>query len=40
VKALSREIHSRGREHTAQKGIIVADTKFEVGTIDGELPST
>jgi phosphoribosylaminoimidazole-succinocarboxamide synthase len=40
VKALSLEIHSRGREHTAQKGIIVADTKFEVGTIDGELPST
>src|SRR5215472_17180030 len=37
VKKLSLEIYSRGREHAAQKGIIVADTKFEFGTIDGEL---
>src|SRR6266545_4671409 len=37
VKMLSLEIYSRGREHAAQKGIIVADTKFEFGTIDGEL---
>jgi phosphoribosylaminoimidazole-succinocarboxamide synthase len=37
VKTLSLEIYSRGREHAAQKGIIVADTKFEFGTIDGEL---
>jgi phosphoribosylaminoimidazole-succinocarboxamide synthase len=37
VKALSLEIYSRGREHAAQKGIIVADTKFEFGTIDGGL---
>ncbi len=37
VKKLSLEIYSRGREHAAQKGIIVADTKFEFGTVDGEL---
>src|SRR5262249_31819104 len=37
VKALSLEIYSRGREHAAQCGIIVADTKFEFGTVDGEL---
>ncbi|HEU5313573.1 MAG TPA: phosphoribosylaminoimidazolesuccinocarboxamide synthase [Candidatus Udaeobacter sp.] len=37
VKTLSLEIYSRGREHAAQKGIIVADTKFEFGMIDGEL---
>src|SRR5215831_17773925 len=37
VKALSLEIYSRGRDHAAQKGIIVADTKFEFGTVDGEL---
>jgi len=37
VKTLSLEIYSRGRDHAAQKGIIVADTKFEFGTTDGEL---
>jgi phosphoribosylaminoimidazole-succinocarboxamide synthase len=37
VKTLSLEIYSRGRDHAAQKGIIVADTKFEFGTVDGEL---
>jgi phosphoribosylaminoimidazole-succinocarboxamide synthase len=37
VKELSLEIYSRGSEHAAQKGIIVADTKFEFGTIDGDL---
>jgi phosphoribosylaminoimidazole-succinocarboxamide synthase len=37
VKALSLEIYSRGRDYAAQKGIIVADTKFEFGTMDGEL---
>src|SRR6267378_5036436 len=37
VKTLSLEIYSRGREHAAQKGIIVADTKFEFGIVDGEL---
>ena len=37
VKTQSLEIYSRGREHAAQHGIIVADTKFEFGTVNGEL---
>src|ERR1700757_1132860 len=37
VKTLSLEIYSRGRDHADQRGIIVADTKFEFGTLDGEL---
>ena len=37
VKTLSLEIYSRGCEYAAQRGIIVADTKFEFGTIDREL---
>ena len=37
IKDLSLEIYSRGRDHAGQRGIIVADTKFEFGTIDGEL---
>src|SRR5881409_3485146 len=37
VKALSLEIYSRGRDHAAQAGIIVADTKFEFGTVDDKL---
>jgi phosphoribosylaminoimidazole-succinocarboxamide synthase len=37
VRDLSLKIYSEGREHAAGRGIIVADTKFEFGTIDGEL---
>src|SRR5438445_4520696 len=37
VKALSLEIYSRGREHAEECGIIVADTKFEFGAVDGDL---
>jgi phosphoribosylaminoimidazole-succinocarboxamide synthase len=37
VKTLSLEIYSRGRDHADQRGIIVADTKFEFGTVDGDL---
>src|SRR3979490_1979935 len=37
VKELSLEIYSRGRDHAAQRGIIVADTKFEFGTIGNQL---
>lgn len=37
VKDLSLEIYSRGRDHAAQHGIIVADTKFEFGVVDGKL---
>ncbi|HEX4653081.1 MAG TPA: phosphoribosylaminoimidazolesuccinocarboxamide synthase [Candidatus Udaeobacter sp.] len=37
VKALSLDIYSRGRDYAADRGIIVADTKFEFGTVDGDL---
>ncbi len=37
VKVLSLEIYSRGRDYAAQRGIIVEDTKFEFGTVDGDL---
>src|SRR5216110_3682547 len=37
VKALSLEIYLRGRDHAAQAGIIVADTKFEFGVVNGDL---
>jgi phosphoribosylaminoimidazole-succinocarboxamide synthase len=37
VKELSLKIYSEGREHAAGRGIIVADTKFEFGTVDGKL---
>ena len=37
VKDLSLEIYSRGRDHAAERGIIVADTKFEFGTREGDL---
>jgi phosphoribosylaminoimidazole-succinocarboxamide synthase len=37
VRKLSLQIYSAGRDHAAQHGIIVADTKFEFGTIDGKL---
>ena len=37
VKDLSLEIYSRGRDHAGQRGIIVADTKFEFGQVDGKL---
>jgi phosphoribosylaminoimidazole-succinocarboxamide synthase len=37
VKNLSLEIYSKGRDHAANCGIIVADTKFEFGQRDGKL---
>jgi len=37
VKKLSLDIYSRGRAHADQCGIIVADTKFEFGTVDEDL---
>lgn len=30
-------VYTRGRDHAAARGIIIADTKFEFGLIDGEL---
>ena len=37
VKSLSLQIYSAGRDHAAKHGIIVADTKFEFGTIGDRL---
>ena len=34
---LSIELYKRGRDHAAEKGIIIADTKFEFGIFEGEL---
>jgi phosphoribosylaminoimidazole-succinocarboxamide synthase len=37
VQDLSLQIYSAGRDHAAQRGIIVADTKFEFGQLGDEL---
>src|SRR6266404_4478915 len=37
ARDLSLQIYSAGRDHAGQRGIIVADTKFEFGTVDGKL---
>jgi phosphoribosylaminoimidazole-succinocarboxamide synthase len=34
---ISLELYRRGSEWAAERGLIVADTKFELGFIDGEL---
>ena len=37
VEKLSLEIYSAGRDYASERGIIVADTKFEFGTLDRRL---
>ncbi len=37
VKTLSLDIYSRAAAYARQRGIIIADTKFEFGMIDGRL---
>ena len=37
VKELSLRIYTAGREHAAERGIIVADTKFEFGLLGDDL---
>ncbi|MFV0421469.1 phosphoribosylaminoimidazolesuccinocarboxamide synthase [Oleidesulfovibrio sp.] len=37
IERLSIEIFSRGREYAEGRGIIIADTKFEFGLIDGQV---
>jgi phosphoribosylaminoimidazole-succinocarboxamide synthase len=37
VEAVSIDIFSQGREFAESKGIIIADTKFEFGMLNGEL---
>ncbi len=37
LESLSLAIYSRGRDVAAEKGIIIADTKFEFGLCDGQI---
>ncbi len=37
VRDLSLQIYTEGRNYARERGIIIADTKFEFGRIDGEL---
>jgi phosphoribosylaminoimidazole-succinocarboxamide synthase len=37
VRELSLQIYTAGRDHATQRGIIVADTKFEFGVLGGKL---
>ena len=37
VRALSLQIYTEARNYARERGIIIADTKFEFGKIDGEL---
>ena len=37
ARDISLEAYQRGADYAAERGIIIADTKFEMGFIDGEL---
>ena len=37
LRALSLNVYSQGARHALEKGIIIADTKFEFGLINGEI---
>jgi phosphoribosylaminoimidazole-succinocarboxamide synthase len=37
ARDVSLELYSRGAERAAERGILIADTKFELGLIDGKL---
>jgi phosphoribosylaminoimidazole-succinocarboxamide synthase len=37
ARALSLAVFTAGAAHAAERGIVVADTKFELGLVDGEL---
>jgi phosphoribosylaminoimidazole-succinocarboxamide synthase len=37
VRDVSLELYRRGAEWARERGIIIADTKFELGLVDGEL---
>lgn len=37
LRDLSIKVYSTARDHAAEQGIIIADTKFEFGTIDGRI---
>ena len=37
VEALTLDLYKRGREYADERGILIADTKFEFGILDGEI---
>jgi phosphoribosylaminoimidazole-succinocarboxamide synthase len=37
ARDVSLELYTRGAEWAAERGIIIADTKFELGLVDGDL---
>ncbi|MBQ7694839.1 MAG: phosphoribosylaminoimidazolesuccinocarboxamide synthase, partial [Lentisphaeria bacterium] len=37
IRDLSHKVYSTARDYAASRGIIVADTKFEFGIIDGKV---
>ncbi len=37
LRDLSLQIYSTARDHAASRGVIIADTKFEFGTVDGKI---
>ena len=37
MRDLTLEIYGRGADHAAERGLLLADTKFEFGHVDGEL---
>lgn len=37
ARSVALELYTKGAEWAAQRGILIADTKFELGLIDGEL---
>ena len=37
LRQLSLDIYHRASEHAAERGLILADTKFEFGVVDGEI---
>ncbi|MGH2784263.1 MAG: phosphoribosylaminoimidazolesuccinocarboxamide synthase [Actinomycetota bacterium] len=37
LRDLTLKIYSSGAEHAAERGVIIADTKFEFGVIDGDI---
>ncbi|NQT38959.1 MAG: phosphoribosylaminoimidazolesuccinocarboxamide synthase, partial [Planctomycetes bacterium] len=37
LRRRSLDIFQRGTDYAAERGIIIADTKFEFGTVDGEI---
>ncbi len=37
LRSLSLELYTRARDYAAERGIIIADTKFEFGFVDGRI---